>query len=154
MKQLILVVCILANVVCNSLEAQEAFPVLKGPYLGQKPPDDVPILFAPRVISETGSMIHDTPIFSSEGTELYWPKTYSDRYASILYTRMTGNVWAEPKPLNFTSPDEIDGCPTLSPDGEILFFNSFRDLQKGEKSRRERIWYVRKVGNNWGKPQE
>ena len=33
------------------LKAEDKFPVLKGPYLGQKPPGMVPKVFAPGIIS-------------------------------------------------------------------------------------------------------
>jgi hypothetical protein len=40
-----------------SAEAAAAFPILKGPYLGQKPPGMIPEIFAPGFISTEFPMI-------------------------------------------------------------------------------------------------
>lgn len=34
------------------------FPVMEGPYLGQKPPGIVPEIFAPGIISDAGYRLH------------------------------------------------------------------------------------------------
>ena len=46
------------------------FPVLKGPYLGQKPPGMTPEVFAPGIIS-TEHKEHSTLAFSPDGTEIF-----------------------------------------------------------------------------------
>ena len=48
----------------------EDFPVLKGNYLGQKPPGMEPEIFAPGIIS-TG-LSEAVCCFSPEGKEVYW----------------------------------------------------------------------------------
>lgn len=51
-------------------EKSEEFPILKGPYLGQKPPGVSPEIFAPGIIS-IDIMNHSTPVFSPDGKEVY-----------------------------------------------------------------------------------
>jgi cytohesin len=46
------------------------FPVLTGPYLGQKPPGEEPEIFAPGIVSTMG-MQHGPAVFSSDGREVY-----------------------------------------------------------------------------------
>jgi len=144
--------------VAGSIPAQENtvdFPVLKGPYFGQKIPENKPLLFAPGIISLEGVMVHDTPVFSPDGKEIYWGEfSTNPNHTSIKYSKMVNNIWTKPELVSFSSLDSYgDGCPFMMPGGKILYFSSFRALEKGGKSGRERIWYVKKQGDRWGKPQ-
>lgn len=47
------------------------FTDLKGDYLGQTPPDDTPVVFAPGIVS-TDDLEHSPAIFSPDGNEVYW----------------------------------------------------------------------------------
>lgn len=51
---------------------QKDFPVLKGPFLGQKPPGDVPELFMPGIISNCD--LHSSVYFSADGKEVCFSK--------------------------------------------------------------------------------
>ena len=46
-KVTIIGIMIMLTMIFSTSTLQSDFPVLKGPYLGQKPPGDVPELFAP-----------------------------------------------------------------------------------------------------------
>ena len=65
-------------------ETKRTFPVLKGPYLGQKPPGMTPEIFAPGIIS-TG---YDERIaaFTPDGKEFYYV-LYGAPHMVILYTK-------------------------------------------------------------------
>jgi len=144
--------------VASSIPAQENtadFPVLKGSCFGQKIPEDKPLLFAPGIISLEGVMVHDTPVFSPDGKEIYWGEfSTNPNHTSIKYSKMVNNIWTTPELVSFSSLDGYgDGCPFMMAGGEILYFSSFRALEKGGKSGRERIWYVKKRGDAWGEPQ-
>jgi hypothetical protein len=142
----------------GSPRAQEGatdFPALKGPYFGQKPPGDEPLLFAPGIISLEGVMVHDTPVFSPNGKQIYWGEfSTNPNHTSIKYSQLVDDIWTAPKLVPFSSLDSYgDGCPFMIPGGEMLYFSSFRALEEGGRSGRERIWYVRRQGDRWGKPQ-
>lgn len=49
---------------------QDDFPVLRGPYLGQKPPGLIPEIFAEGVMT-TEFHEHSSPAFSPDGKEVY-----------------------------------------------------------------------------------
>jgi hypothetical protein len=74
---------------------QEDFPVLKGPYFGQKPPGMEPKIFAPEIME-------------------------SDLYISF---HKSDGSWT--KLINMGEPinnELIENCPMISPDGKYFFF--------------------------------
>ena len=150
------ILIVLSNIFAFNISGQQNnFPVLKGPYFGQKIPRDEPLLFAPGIISLEGVMVHDTPVFSPDGKEIYWGEFSTDpNHTSIKYSKLVDNIWTAPVLVPFSSLDSYgDGCPFLMVDGKVLYFNSFRALEKDGKSGREKIWYVEKQGDKWGKPR-
>lgn len=60
---------------------------MTGPYLGQNPPDNQPIQFAPGIVYAS----HSTISVSSDGNELYWGNGYS-----IMYSRLDNGCWKKP----------------------------------------------------------
>lgn len=55
------------------------FPLLKGPYLGQKPPGSTPELFAPNIISTCNQ--HGSVYFSDDGREVYFSRMEPAMYS-------------------------------------------------------------------------
>lgn len=55
----------------SSHAQQDEFPVLKGPYLGQKPPGMMPEIFAPGFVS-TNKYTENSCSFFSDGRECYF----------------------------------------------------------------------------------
>jgi hypothetical protein len=156
-RELFCIFILIPILIGSPLRAQEGntnFPVLKGPYFGQQIPEVEPLLFAPGIISFEGVMIHDTPVFSPDGKEIYWGEfSTNPNHTSIKYSRLVNNIWTIPKLVSFSSLDSYgDGCPFMMPGGEILYFSSFRALEKEGTSGRERIWYVKRYGDKWEQP--
>jgi Tol biopolymer transport system component len=121
------------------------FPILKGPYLGQKPPGMTPELFVPGMISTKGPEFCIT--FSGDGRECYF-----QRGREILVTRERNGSWTPPEIAPF-SGKYPDGDPFLSPDGEKLFFTSERPVRKkGTPKNDTDMWYVQKEGQKWSVP--
>jgi len=130
---------------------QEKFPVLKGPYLGQKPPGMVPELFAPDLLSVGGDEANIT--FTPDGMEccytLWTPGWYPEspfQQNLIFYSRMENGRWTEPKEFPF-NPDRKEIYPFFSPDGKRLYFGSRR-------SGSGRIMFVEKSAGEWRDPKE
>ena len=69
-------------------------PVLKGPYLGQKPPGMTPEIFAPGIIS-TG-LSESYAFFTPDGKELYF-MLWGAPYNVILYMKEDNNGWTRPR---------------------------------------------------------
>jgi hypothetical protein len=122
--------------------ASDGFPVLTGPYLGQKPPGRSPEIFAPGIVSSG----HGSVTISADGTEIYWA---DDR---IYVTKLENGRWTEPRALPFSRPGDGDDGPKLSPGDRTLTFNSDRPRQPGDR-RRERVWRVERADGGWGDPR-
>jgi hypothetical protein len=127
--------------------------VLKGPYLGQKPPGIKPEIFAPGIIS-TSSYEHSSVTFSPDGNEVYWSKfLYNHSFQVIMFMERKNGEWTKPKMAPFCGQYR-DGEPFLSPDGKKLFFLSYRPPQgTGEPKEDRDIWFVERADNEWNVPK-
>ncbi len=113
--------------VSNSLHSSKEFPVLKGPYLGQKPPGLKPELFAPGIVS-TGQD-EATPVFSPDGREFFYSaKTGPEKRLTIITSKIKEDVWTIPEIAHF-SGKYYDAVSSISPDGNSLFFISLRSSE-------------------------
>jgi hypothetical protein len=126
------------------------FPELTGPYLGQKPPGSFPQRFAPVIID---SEVHTAAVFSPDGQEVYW-KLISEEVDEILYMRVEDGKWTHPQIVPFASRFFDSDNPCLSPDGEKLFFTSWRPVRWYQVfGFSEGIWYVERTEQGWSNPK-
>ncbi len=99
---------------------QDEFPVLEGPYLGQKPPGLTPEVFAPDIVStehhEWGS------IFSPDMKEFYFSRRNNKSGKdSHFVLKSENNRWHE-------SEVEPGVGGSISPDGKTMFYtNQYRE---------------------------
>ncbi len=130
------------------------FPVLKGQYLGQKPPRLVPEIFAPGIIN-TNDKNHSSITISPDGKEMYW-SLFSNisgiREERIWYMRSENGIWTKPQVAPF-SGEYRDGQPSFSPDGSKLFFSSLRPLDRNDRSGDANIWFVEKKDKRRSLPE-
>jgi Tol biopolymer transport system component len=126
------------------------FPVLKGPYLGQKTPGTTPEIFAPGIVS-TGLQELNS-VFSADGREFYFCVRNMGASSLFVMTREDG-VWGPPEPLPFAGQyNDID--VSLSPDGKTLFFCSNRPVAGGGPPKEDYdIWACARAGDSWGPPE-
>jgi hypothetical protein len=124
---------------CNP---QDDFPVLKGPYLGQKPPGLIPELFSPGVISSDINE-HSPAAFSPDGKEVYWAVT-DGRMMTIKYMKQENDCWTAPQIAPFAEGLECTS-PVFSVDGKKLFFTT----QDRSKNWEITLWFVEKTGRGW-----
>ncbi len=127
-------------------QAPYVFPVLKGPYLGQKPPVEEAKVFALGIVSVEG-LEHSPPVFSRDGSQVFWASEYP---TYIIEMSLKNEIWTQPKKMPFNSGFG-DGEPVFSKDNNKLFFLSKRTRDGKSKADRERIWYVKRVGNSWSR---
>jgi hypothetical protein len=95
------------------------FPVMKGEYLGQEKPGRTPKIFAPGFFSNEGTQSHYPPVFTPDGTEIFWDsrQSYKNTPASVTQTmRLENGVWTRPKMVKYAGIN-----PTLSPNGKKIF---------------------------------
>jgi ankyrin repeat protein len=131
-------------------QAPPVFPVLKGDYLGQPKPGDMPQRFAPGIVSGHGfDSEHSPAVFSPDLKEVYWTHKFR---GPILCMKQKNGVWTEPKPAPFCS-EHGDGEPIFSPDGKKLFFLSLRPVEPGGTGGKENMWYVERTEDGWSEPE-
>jgi len=129
-------------------QQQSGFPVLKGPYLGQKPPGKTPKVFAPGIVS-TEEGWEAAVTFSPDGKEFFFTRrpTIRGNENRIMYMELKNGKWTEPKLAPFAR-DIIEYESFISPDGYRIFYNSDRAKPVGVKTIGE-IWYSEKTPSGW-----
>jgi len=111
-------------------QSTKEFPVLKGDYLGQSLPGDVPVVFAPGIVSTNTTVEHGAPTFSPDGNEVFWQVNYrqSGKETQIfgMTMRRVNNKWTAPEISLY------DSGLIFSLDGKRLYF-----LPMGKNNGRE-----------------
>ncbi|MFH1335205.1 MAG: hypothetical protein ABII96_01695, partial [Candidatus Zixiibacteriota bacterium] len=101
---------------------------LRGPYLGQTPPDSIPVRFPPPSLLSDGIWWwHGSPMFSPDLKEMYWTIYLSDQIRTeISYMKLVNNEWTNPNRPSFASETYRENNPFFSPTGDSLYFHSTR----------------------------
>ena len=150
-KAIFVGISILLGLIFNTCSRQSDFPVLKGFYLGQKPPGDVPELFAPGIVSSVYCE-HSGAVFTPDGKELFWSRAINEgrrpRIIVVLHMKQENGVWTRPElaPFNFND-GTYNHINSISPDGKRLYFFSEQNNQN------HKAWVVDKTENGWGEPR-
>jgi len=143
-----ILVSILCVFICNA--QQNDFPVLKGPYLGQKPPGMTPEVFAPNILN-TLKMGAFCSVFSPDGNEFYFVyyERENETIGGMAWMKRVNNVWSRPEMLHFNS-SVTDNDMCMSSDGKKLIFRSWRALLDGNKPKdHSYLWFVERTEDGW-----
>ena len=127
---------------CRFSYAQQSatdFPVLTGPYLGQKPPGKIAEPFAQDIIAAQHHF-HGSVVFSPDGKEAYWSVMNNVR---IMFSKRGSQIWRKPE---LFMPDS--DVPFISPDGNKLFFMA-QKVDQGKKT--EVISVMDRTPTGWSK---
>ncbi|MFC2118822.1 hypothetical protein ACFLSY_09325 [Bacteroidota bacterium] len=155
MKKIFFPICLLLVVALSINAQQNDFPKLTGPYLGQRPPENVPIKF-PFNYMPQGYKLHSAPVFTPDGKEVYFSAMdFSIKFSEKIFVmKMVNNTWISPQVASF-SGNYFDGSPSISRDGKYLFFSSARNMNQDNmnESPERNIWYVERCGNDWSQPK-
>lgn len=100
---------------------------------------------------------HDGPAtFSADGNSIYFTRSffgrakregiYKTNLLKIYYSEKTNGKWGEVKPFFLNSKDYSVGHPSLSADGQTLYFVS--DMPGGQGG--TDLWMCERAGNAWG----
>jgi hypothetical protein len=145
---------ILFIIVLSSHAQKNDFPILKGPYLGQKPPGMIPEIFAPGIVS-VDKYSEFVCIFTPGAEECIFDRYGDDEYqkGAILTTRIENGKWIKPEiHKSFAKFNEVF-LPTLSPDGQYWFFTS-NTLPIPEGIQKIIPMYFIKIdGTDWTEPK-
>ncbi|MCP4728425.1 MAG: hypothetical protein GY863_25535 [bacterium] len=120
---------------------ENSFPVLKGKYLGQKPPGMIPEIFAQGIVT-TDMNEHSPAAFSPDGKELFWSVSSDD--FNLRYMKIKDGKWTPPEVPHFSEGLECSS-PVFSVDGKRLYFTS----QDRSRNFYMTQWYVEKQGDGW-----
>lgn len=144
---------ILSLTLLTSCQAQENtkdkfdFPVLTGPYLGQKPPDFTPEIFAPGIVS-TENQHEFCCTFSPDGREFYF-----NRKMQIMVCKWRKTGWTKPVPVKFTEGYRAHE-PHITADNKRLFFGSWRPSPDfPDEENPYGIWIAERTEESWSKPR-
>jgi tetratricopeptide (TPR) repeat protein len=137
---------------------KEYFPVLTGPYLGQRPPGLKAEIFAPGIISSKEKYELNS-VFSPKGDEFYYEisttipeeKKKGKYFYIIMVTKLVKGVWTKPEMVSFSGKYATMDM-YFSPDGNRMYFTSDRPNQY-DSSPKNNIWYVDRVGDGWSEPK-
>jgi len=113
-----------------------------GAYFDEIFPSTTISRFAPEIFTEE---LHAPPIFSPDGTEVYWNYMGNVMHNQIQFMKIVDGEWTEPAnaPFSFNAGSD---SPFINADGTKLVFLS------GHNSTQENIWIVEKNNGEWGVP--
>ncbi len=131
--------------------APGTWPVLRGPYFGQKPPGPRAGMLAPGIVS-TEHHEDGPPVFTPDGRECFWRvngyRDGVDRTGVIFWSREVDGRWTEPRVAPFSSAHTQWGL-CMQPDGRRLYFWSRRPRPDGRGGHDGGPWYVDRAPSGW-----
>jgi len=143
---LILVFTMLVNA-CdtkNQKPKSNDFTISKELYFGQKPPNLIPEIFAPGIVSINGRF-EGAVSFSSDLRELYFGAYYEGKETAIYYSKLEKNTWTPIKKANFTKGKKKEEMhPFVSPNNKRIYFTALDSVFADEK-----IWYINRLQDSW-----
>ncbi len=132
-------------------ENDKDFPVLKGPYLDQKPPGMLPEVFAPGIVS-TG-INEASLVFSPDGKSMYYNITHlTHGFTAIVFREQKKGLWTELRVAPFSGKFN-DSDAFFSHDGRKLFFTSDRPKEREREAGNLDIWEVEWEETGWSEPK-
>ncbi|UCD75741.1 MAG: PD40 domain-containing protein [Phycisphaerales bacterium] len=138
-------ICIPAILTASLASGLQSPPT--GPYLGQRPPGEEFVRFAPGIVPD-GMMTGVT--VSPDGKEIYWATR-----DGIYVTRLEDGQWTTPAVASFSGISKsafYDEAPVISPDNRTMFFSSRRPYGSYRGSD-WRYWRVERTEAGWAEPQ-
>ena len=131
--------------------ATAPWPVLTGPYFGQRPPGATVEVFAPGLLSPF-SRLHGRIIFSPDGREIFWTNNAAPVQSRWVSRVGADGAWTRPEASLF-SVEHSENTFCYSPDGTKLVFGSHRPLGEGAGDSGCNLWYRVKTDSGWGAPK-
>ncbi len=151
-KSLLILGTVLLQVsICNCQTNIKESDVLRGPYLGQTPPENQSKIFAQGFISSEFGELNS--VFTKDGKEFYFSRRgMPGKLSVVMVTRMTNDEWTNPEPVNLSGTnDDIDLF--ITPDGNSMIYCSGKVQQKdGRPYIDHDFWISKRDGEKWAEP--
>ncbi|SFC56269.1 PD40 domain-containing protein [Pseudoalteromonas denitrificans] len=129
----------------NQSYSQDNFPVLEGPYFGQKAPGLTPEIFAKDVVSINGRYEYGIS-FSPDLDEMYFSVQNKGESADIYFSKLVDKKWKPIKKAEFTKGKKSGEMePFVSLDGKKIYFTAYNSDFTDTK-----IWVANRINNGWG----
>ncbi len=118
MNRIAVLLIIILSAMGSNLNAQTNFWDSPNACLGQTPPGEIPVKFAPLLINDSPFFSMDRSAFSPDGKEFYYCRNntwFSNKDASIQVFRWEGDKWTGPTTLlkKFYGPAFAPGGDTI-----------------------------------------
>jgi len=126
---------------------QDEFPVLKGPYFGQKPPGMTPQIFAPGIISSSDAMEYGIA-FTPDGKEFY----FNRNGVGVMVCTWGDAGWTAPAKAPFLKKYK-GGAVHIMYDGKRLLMNRYPDAHDLKEGETGGIWALQKTEAGWENPE-
>jgi hypothetical protein len=124
-----------------------------GLYLGQPPPGLAVELFAPGIVSIDEGKEYNIAISPDLQEIFFTRRTPGGRDDRLWVCRLENGKLTMPELAPFAY-DSFETDPCFTPDGNRLYFNSWRPLPGEEAaSARPNVWFVDKTEEGWSQPQ-
>ena len=123
------------------------FPILKGPYLGQKPPGMTPEVFAPEIVSSSGAMEYGIA-FTPDGKEFY----FNRNGVGVMVCTWSDTGWTSPVKAPFLKKYK-GGAVHIMYDGKRLLMNCYHDPHELKEGETGGIWALQKTEGDWDNPE-
>jgi len=144
--------------VTNSFLPPKDFPVLRGPYLDQKPPGTTPEKFAPGIV--TTDIGETCPAFSPDGKRFVFMRydarewdSGSKKYLTLM-TEFKNGRWTQPTPMPLNLNTEyLDWDHNFGTDSKTFYFTSKRPLSGNGPAVPGDIWKILLADTGWSEPQ-
>ena len=132
-----------------SCGGQSDFHVLEGPYLGQPPPENEPVIFAPGLVSTHFSQSYIA--FLNEGRVCVFSAGTGKGHETYFTYEKDGS-WTKPKRAPF---EELQGHPnyTTGPLGRRVFYHSGNPTHPNDTRPDDNIWTIEWTGSGWAEPE-
>ena len=129
------------------------FHVLKGSYLGQKPPGTTSEEFAPGIVS-TNDHLEFGCTWSPDGKEFYFTRRGgAHQYNTIMVCRWNDSVWTNPEVAIFNDPYP-KMSPRFFPDGSKLVYTAWRPpKQDSNNDSPFSLWITERNDGKWNAPE-
>jgi ankyrin repeat protein len=133
------------------------FPKLTGEYMGMPKPGNKREPFGKGVVINHFKP-HSTIVFSPAGREAFWtimlpPKEKGYGSNALMHSKMIGETWTYPVPLNLPKTGIHMDVPFFSYDGDRLYFISRAAIGSNDNSGKERIWFSERKSDSWEEPK-
>lgn len=156
-RVLFLLLTVFSLISCS--QSEKNFLDTEDAYFGLTPPELIPEVFAPGIVSDSTWAEHCQLAVSPDGKEIYW-SAWSSKYPpengkgnteQIYFSEFTEGAWTKPALADFVKDHLkiLNGGPVFSPDGSRLYFYSV-DRPGGLGGMD--TWYVDRTETGWSTP--